>query len=413
MGDQTGISCEAGADDPWGASDASRPENGSGHARRWRDEVLNLSIVIPAYNEAVRMTDRAGLLNKAVAEGDIDPFTTELIVVDDGSTDETARLAERLLAPVYPRLRILQMSKNSGKGAAIRVGAGAAAAPFVAFMDADMSVDPAQVPLLVAAMEGAHVAIGSRAMADSNVQSSRRHRVIMGRTFNFLANAATNIGLKDTQCGFKAFRTPVARILFHLMVIDRFAFDVDVLTLARQLGMEICEVPVEWEDSDSSTVRPMSDSMSMAIDVLRIRWRRKRPQIPALMVDVDAPERESVRNRIIDEAFSTFRQTDPILRLTEDRALVLLPLCRPDEVDGAAARLSQPSTKLTVSRQLVSCDELIDMMPMTFAARQGLTQAGGRDVARDRSERRHVSHSAGHIRRYPKVTAPPLSRLEA
>ena len=135
------------------------------------------------------------------------------------------------------------MSKNSGKGAAIRVGAGAAAAPFVAFMDADMSVDPAQVPLLVAAMEGAHVAIGSRAMADSNVQSYRRHRVIMGRTFNFLANAATNVGLKDTQCGFKAFRTPVARILFHLMVIDRFAFDVDVLTLARQLGMEICEVP--------------------------------------------------------------------------------------------------------------------------------------------------------------------------
>ena len=81
-----------------------------------RDEALNLSIVIPAFNEAVRMRDRAGLLNKAVAEGDIDPLVTELIVVDDGSTDETARLAERLLAPVYPRLRILQMSKNSGQG---------------------------------------------------------------------------------------------------------------------------------------------------------------------------------------------------------------------------------------------------------------------------------------------------------
>src|SRR3984957_19279727 len=154
-----------------------------------RDEALNLSIVIPAFNEAVRMGDRAGLLNEAVATGDIDPLVTELIVVDDGSTDETARLAERLLAPVYPRLRILQMSKNSGKGAAIRVGAGAAAAPFVAFMDADMSVDPSQVPLLVAAMEGAHVAIGSRSMPDSTVQSHSRHRAIMGRTFSFLANA--------------------------------------------------------------------------------------------------------------------------------------------------------------------------------------------------------------------------------
>jgi hypothetical protein len=378
-----------------------------------RDEALNLSIVIPAFNEAARMRNRAGLLNEAVAAGDIDPLATELIVVDDGSTDETARLAERLLAPVYPRLRILQMSKNSGKGAAIRVGAGAAAAAFVAFMDADMSVDPAQVPLLVAAMEGADVAIGSRAMADSNVQSYRRHRAIMGRTFSFLANAVTDVGLKDTQCGFKAFRTPVARILFHLMVIDRFAFDVDVLTLARQLGLEICEVPVAWEESRSSTVRPISDSMSMAIDVLRIRWRKKRPQIPALIVGAGAPETQSVRNRIIDEAFSTFRQTDPILRLTEDRALVLLPLCRPDEVDGAAARLSRTSTKLTVRRRLVSCDELIEMMPITYAAGKGLTEVGGRKVAPERFERRHVSRSAGHIRHYPKVTTQPLSILEA
>jgi hypothetical protein len=382
-----------------------------------RGEALNLSIVIPAFNEAVRMRDRVGLLNEAVAAGDIDPLVTELIVVDDGSTDETARLAERLLAPVYPSLRILKMTKNSGKGAAIRVGAGAAGAPFVAFMDADMSVDPSQIPLLVAAMADAPVAIGSRAMAHSNVQSYRRHRVIMGRTFNFLANAMTNVGLKDTQCGFKAFRTPVARILFHLMVIDRFAFDVDVLTLARQLGMEICEVPVEWEESQSSTVRPLSDSMSMAMDVLRIRWRRKRPQIPALTVGTDAPEHENVRNRIVDEAFSTFRQTDPVFRLTDDRALVLLPLCRPDEVEGAAARLSQPSTKLTVHRQLVSCDQLMEMMPITFGARKDLAAAGGRDIARARSERRserrEVSRSAGHIRHFPRVTAPPLSRLEA
>jgi len=377
-----------------------------------RDDDLNLSIVIPAFNEAARMRDRAGLLNEAVAAGDIDPLVTELIVVDDGSTDETARLAQRLLAPVYPKLRVLQMSTNSGKGAAIRVGAGAAAAPFVAFMDADMSVDPSQVPLLVAAMEGADVAIGSRAMADSNVQSYRFHRAIMGRTFSFLANSVTNIGLKDTQCGFKAFRTPVARILFHLMVIDRFAFDVEVLTLARQLGMEICEVPVEWEESSSSTVRPISDSLSMAIDVLRIRWRKKRPRIPALMVGAGTLESERIRNEKIDEAFSAFRRTDPIVRLSEDRALVLLPLCRPDEVDGDAARLSEPSTNLTVHRQLVSCDELIAMMPITFAGGSRLAQAGS-CTARDRSDRRHVGRSAAHIRRYPRIAAQPLSRLEA
>jgi dolichyl-phosphate beta-glucosyltransferase len=374
-----------------------------------RDDALSLSIVVPAYNEALRITDRAGLLNEAVAAGDIDPLATELIVVDDGSTDETARLAERLLAPFYPRLRILQMSKNSGKGAAIRVGAGAAAAPFVAFMDADMSVDPAQVPLLVAAMEGAHVAIGSRSMADSTVQSHSRHRVIMGRTFNMLANAVTNVGLKDTQCGFKAFRTPVARLLFHLMVVDRFAFDVEVLALARQLGMEICEVPVEWEESDSSTVRPVSDSMSMAIDVLRIRWRKKRPHIPALMVATHSTENGRIQSGMLDEAFSTFRQTDPTFRLNEGRALVLLPLCRPDEVDGAAARLSRPSTNLTVHRQLVSCDELMQMMPISFDAGGSLPEAGVRDESH---ERRGISRSAEHIRHYPRVTAQPMSRIE-
>jgi glycosyl transferase family 2 len=379
-----------------------------------RDEALNLSIVIPAFNEAVRMKDRAGLLNEAVGAGDIDPSVTELIVVDDGSTDETARLAERLLAPTYPRLRILRMSKNSGKGAAIRVGAAAAAAPFVAFMDADMSVDPAQVPLLVAAMEGAHVAIGSRSMANSSVQCHSRHRVIMGRTFNFLANAVTNVGLKDTQCGFKAFRTPVARILFHLMVIDRFAFDVEVLSLARQLGMEIREVPVDWEESQSSTVRPISDSMSMAIDVLRIRWRKKRPHIPALMVGSGSADGESVRSGMIEEAFSTFRQTDPVFRLTDGGALVLLPLCRPDEVDGAAARLSRPATNLTVRKQSVSCDELMEMMPISLVSdRRRLTGTEGRDVAHSRLDRRGVSRSAGHVRHYPRIDAQPMSRSGA
>jgi hypothetical protein len=232
----------------------------------------------------------------------------------------------------------------------------------------------------------------------------------MGRTFNFLANAVTNVGLKDTQCGFKAFHTPVARILFHLMVIDRFAFDVEVLSLARQLGMEICEVPVEWRDSRNSTVRPLTDSMSMAIDVLRIRWRKKRPHIPALMVGTGVSERGS---GTIDGAFSTFRQTDPIFPLTENRALVLLPLCKPDEVDGAAARLSQPSTNLTVSKQLVSCDDLMEMKPMTFLTGRGINAAAGPAVNKARSERRHVSRSAGHIRHYPRVDAQPMSLLEA
>jgi len=272
-----------------------------------------------------------------------------------------------------------------------------------------MSVDPAQVPLLLAAMASADVAIGSRSMTDSTVESHSRHRRVMGRTFNFLANAVTNVGLKDTQCGFKAFRTPVARILFHLMMIDRFAFDVEVLSLARQLGLHISEVPVEWREAPDSTVRPVSDSMSMTADVLRIRWRRKRPQIPALVVSAGGTERQAAPDLSLSDAFGAFRQTDPILSLDESRALVLLPLCGPDEIKGAAARLGQRLTNLTVRQRLVSCSELISMMPLTA----GETLVGGRNVGTVTPERRSVSRSAAHFRQYPRVGARPMSTREA
>jgi dolichyl-phosphate beta-glucosyltransferase len=375
-------------------------------------EAPTLSIVVPAYNEAPRMRNRAGLLNEAAAAGDIDPRSTDLIVVDDGSTDDTARVAERMLAPVFPRLRVLQLKKNSGKGAAVRVGAGAATAPFVAFMDADMSVDPAQIPLLLAAIGSAHLAIGSRSLTESTIESHSRHRVVMGRTFNFVANALTDVGLKDTQCGFKAFRTPVARILFHLMMVDRFAFDVEILSLARQLGMEITEVPVEWREAEHSTVRPMSDSMSMTADVFRIRWRKKRPSIPALVVSAGSGTDDS-SDQVFRGSPHTFRTTDPIVHLGHGQTLILLPLCKPDEVEGAAARLRVPSTNLSVRKRLVSSAELMQMMPLPLVVPDDAAkdQLGSPDAPR--AERRRVSRTAGHIRHYPRSESHPLSRLDA
>ena len=110
------------------------------------------------------------------------------------------------------------------------------------------------------------------------------------------------------------------RILFHLMVVDRFAFDVEVLSLARRLGMRISEIPVQWQGTGNSTVRPVTDSISMAFDVLRVRSRGKWPHIPALVVTADPAQREPMRERILDEAFRTFRKTDPVLPLPNNRA---------------------------------------------------------------------------------------------
>jgi hypothetical protein len=309
-------------------------------------------------------------------------------------------------------LRILQLQENSGKGAAVRAGANVAAAPIVAFMDADMSVDPSQLPLLVAAIKNADIAIGSRSLTDSTVESSDRRRLIMGRTFSLLANTVTKVGLKDTQCGFKAFRTPVARLLFHLGVVDRFAFDVEVLWLAQRLGMQISEVPVQWRDATNSTVRPMADSMSMALDVCRIHWRKKRPPIPALVVEAESKNSGPKPERILSEAYSAFRQTDPVLPLSHDRVLVLLPLCQSDEVHGTATRLRVPSTNLKVRKRLISGNELMNMTPLPWVNTGHMLHRTVRSSDSGLSERRSTHRSPRVFRHHEQIDLEPSSRRE-
>jgi dolichyl-phosphate beta-glucosyltransferase len=317
--------------------------------------------------------------------------------VDDGSTDGTSAVAAQLLSPTFPQMCIVRLPENSGKGAAVRAGAAAATAPVVAFMDADMSVDPREIPLLLEAIENAHVAIGSRSAVGSSVQNGSYQRVIMGRTFNMFVNAMTNIRLKDTQCGFKAFRTPIARILFHLMTVDRFAFDVEVLHIARQLGMQISEVPVQWQGVEGSTVRHLTDSLSMAYDVAKISARRSRPTIPALIV---APHADRQHNgdgaEVIAAAVSSFRHTDPILPLPHDRALVLLPLCQPTEVNGTASRLDRSASNVTVQRRLISSRELVEMLPEGWA-HASADQRVNKSRGNERRRRGGGAHDAGYL----------------
>lgn len=373
---------------------------------------LKLTIVVPAFNEAARLVDRATRLVDSVASGIIDPRTSELILVDDGSTDGTSVVAAQLLSPAFPQMRIVRLRENSGKGAAVRAGAAAATAPVIAFMDADMSVDPREIHLLLEAIEHAHVAIGSRSVAGSSVENSSYHRVVIGRTFNRIVNALTNIRLKDTQCGFKAFRTPVARILFHLMTVDRFAFDVELLCVARQLGMQISEVPVQWQGVDGSTVRLITDSLSMALDVAKISARRNRPTIPALIVAAHADRQNNGDGAaVIAEAVSSFRHTDPILPLPRDRALVLLPLCQPTEVNGTASRLDRSSTNITVQRRLISCRELVEMLPEGWAHASAATHDQRVDTGRsnERPLRGGRAHDAGYL---ASRGVEPVSNLE-
>ncbi len=364
-------------------------------------EALALSIVIPAFNEGSRLKGAAVSLIDAIAAGVIDPWATELILVDDGSTDDTGQQAVDCLGPSFPRMRVLRLEENSGKGAAIRAGAGAAGAPVVIFMDADMSVHPTQIPRLLAALAESDVVIGSRSLPGSVVRGATLHRKVMGRTFNLFVNGMTDLGLKDTQCGFKAFRTPAARILFHLMMVEGFAFDVDVLTLARRLDMRVCELPVDWRSAPNSTVRPLRDAVTMARDVVRVNRRSERPSIPALVIGAAMTNGERHGAKLAD-SFPSLRSTDTVLPLAHDRTLVLLPLCGINTIAGLTHRLSAPSWNLTVENRLISCVELAAMMPSTGSTGStGLPAAhGGRQGITPGFRRRHDDRKVLRARQF-------------
>jgi len=206
---------------------------------------VDLSLVIPAFNEAQRLEASFGRLLEVVVNGTIDDATTEFIVVDDGSTDGTADLARSLLAPVA-RCQVLRSEVNLGKGSAIRIGIQASIGRHIVFTDADMAMDPSQIPRIAKALEHADLAIASRAIQGRGIDYGSRARNTMGRWFNRLVNLMTGIALEDTQCGLKGFHASVARLLFHSKGIERFAFDVEILALARKLGLTIAEVPVNW-----------------------------------------------------------------------------------------------------------------------------------------------------------------------
>ncbi|MGO9856268.1 MAG: dolichyl-phosphate beta-glucosyltransferase [Acidimicrobiales bacterium] len=346
-------------------------------------DAAKLTVIVPAFNEALRLTQRATRLAVAAEDGALCPRTTELIVVDDGSTDETGWRAEELLASTFPRLRVLRIHDNAGKGAAIRLGTAAATAPIVLFMDADMSVDPSEIPRLVNAIGRADVAIGSRSHAESVVETDGMQRKVMGRTFNVLVSALTNMPFRDTQCGFKAFRTPLARVLFHLMRVQRFAFDVEVLCLARELRMDITEVPVHWREVGQSTVRTMADPLSMTRDVLTVRRNRERPNIPALAITPCQGERRRSPSRVVGELHSALGPNYPIMIVSEDQTLVLLPLCDPIEVHNVTNRLRRLPTRLNVRERSASFSQVTDLAPFKWvdAAEGGFIIASHGDVS--------------------------------
>jgi dolichyl-phosphate beta-glucosyltransferase len=230
------------------------------------------SLVVPAYDESDR-------IERAVAEiatwRDRRPggWDWEVIVVDDGSSDGTGDLARRAAKNAGMPLEILRHERNRGKGAAIRTGILASAGDPVLVTDTDLSTPLAEWVKLAERLPTHPVAIGSRALDEALVRRRQPfYRQFMGKSFNTFVRLLAVRGIGDTQCGFKLFRGDVARQLFSLARIDRFAYDVEILYLARRRGYPIAEVPVLWFNSPESKVAVIKDSLRMLRDLVRIRW---------------------------------------------------------------------------------------------------------------------------------------------
>jgi dolichyl-phosphate beta-glucosyltransferase len=229
-----------------------------------------LSVVIPAYNEEERIVKTLERVSQYLER---QPYASELIVVDDGSTDQTVSVVLNLLKCIN-KGTLLQNGRNRGKGYSVRKGILSSLGQFVLFSDADLSTPIEELAKLLNAVQGEFdIAIGSRGLKSSDVQVHQPwYREYMGKTFNLIIRFLLLSHFHDTQCGFKCFRGDVARELSALQTLDHYSFDVEILLLAQLRRYRVLEVPVQWMNEPNSRVNAINDSARMLKDVLKIRY---------------------------------------------------------------------------------------------------------------------------------------------
>ena len=239
-----------------------------------------LSVVIPAYNEEARIADT---LREVVSYLGAQAYTWEVLVVDDGSSDATASLVKRA-SEECSDVHLVSVP-HGGKGWAVNHGMLWASGEYRFLCDADLSMPVEQVSrFLPPQADHFDIAIGSREASGSRRIGEPYRRHLMGRVYNLLVQLLAMPGLSDTQCGFKCFRRQAAQEIFPMQRLYGFAFDVEILFLARKRRLRIREVPIDWYYHAESKVKPLKDSLAMSMDILRLRWchlRGKYKSVPA------------------------------------------------------------------------------------------------------------------------------------
>lgn len=236
-------------------------------------------MVIPAYNEEPRIEPTLRRVQEYLSG---QPYSWTVLVVSDGSTDRTPQIVEEF-AKTDPRFRLLAYKPNRGKGNAVRVGMLAAEAELVLFSDADLAAPIEEVEKLFPKVEGGKpIAIGSRPMKESRLEIRQPwYREMLGRVANKLIQALAVRGIQDTQCGFKLYTREAAQQVFSRCKLNGFSFDFEALMIARDLGMEIAEVPIRWAHQEGSKVVLWRDVPKSLFDLVKLRLMGKKRRLQA------------------------------------------------------------------------------------------------------------------------------------
>lgn len=249
------------------------------------------SIVIPAFNERARIL---ATLDAVVSCVRASGWRAEVIVVNDGSTDETAEMVRKYMRSA-PEVKLMENPSNRGKGYSVRNGLVHAQGEIVMFTDADLSAPIEEAERLFAAIaEGADIAIGSRWLATSR-QTHRQplYRQFFGRCFNALTRAVMRLPYADTQCGFKAFTREAAQTVFQLQTIERWGFDPEILFIARKRGYKVKEVPVSWAHDARSRISYLRDGLQMLKELAIVRWNALAGRYRVEVTEVARPKLRS------------------------------------------------------------------------------------------------------------------------
>jgi len=250
------------------------------------------SFIIPAYNESERL---ATSLPKVFAYLRERQMQAEVIVVNDGSSDDTAEIA-RSFASRYPQTRLLENPGNRGKGYSVRNGMLHANGDVLLFTDADLSSPIYEATKLFAAIDrGAEVAIGSRWL-EAGLQTERQpwYRQLYGRLFNLALRMVLGLKYRDTQCGFKAFTRAAAQTVFSRQRVERWGFDPELLFLANKFHLRTVEVAVGWAHDHRSKISPIRDGLKMGVEMLAVRWNDLRGLYEHPSTTIEEPQIQPV-----------------------------------------------------------------------------------------------------------------------